>query len=118
MKKPSLQALKEEHELRIFPETVTKEGKKLGGIGKPKIGRIIRISQAVLIQREKKRKSNFLLVNTAIKQIILRHGVGSRMLNAGGASSLDIFKNSVNQTQELQKIQKWKVSNYSWLRQN
>ena len=76
MKKLLLLDLEEDHESKMHPKRAMKEEEKMERIGRTKGCKTLRTSPLILTQGEKKRKINFLLANTAIKQVIKSHGVG------------------------------------------
>jgi len=84
--------------LRIFSEIIKKEKEKKGEAGNLLTGNRTAITTSL---EEKRRKSIFLLANTVRKLIILKPGVGSRMLNAETASNLVTSKDSAKIKQKL-----------------
>ena len=85
--------------LRIFIETIKKKKEKKG-----EAGNLItrnRTTTTTSSLKGKRRKNIFLLANSVKKQIILSHGVGSRMLNVENASNLDTSKSFARSTPQM-----------------
>jgi hypothetical protein len=84
--------------LKIFLEIIKKEKEKKGEAGNLLTGNKTAITASL---EGKRRKSIFLLANTVRIRIILKPGVGSRMLNAETISNLVTSKDSAKIKQKL-----------------